>query len=70
MSQRFACSGQSTGVSALASFLPKKSQGRSPSEWTDLHLITRQGMPHEISHVMPHKISSAICLIKKILNCE
>ena len=26
--------GQSTGVSALASFLPKKSQGRSPSEWT------------------------------------
>ena len=27
-----AWSGQSTGVSALASFLPKKSQGRSPSE--------------------------------------
>jgi len=27
MSQLFACSGQSTGVSALASFLPKKSQG-------------------------------------------
>ena len=26
--------GQSTGVSALASFLPKKSQGWSPSEWT------------------------------------
>ena len=26
--------GQSTGVSALASFLPKKSQGLSPSEWT------------------------------------
>ena len=25
---------QSTGVSALASFLPKKSQGWSPSEWT------------------------------------
>ena len=25
--------GQSTGVSALASFLPKKSQGWSPSEW-------------------------------------
>ena len=29
MSQLFACSGQSTGVSALASFLPKKSQGWS-----------------------------------------
>ena len=26
--------GQSTGVSALASFRPKKSQGWSPSEWT------------------------------------
>ena len=26
--------GQSTGVSASASFLPKKSQGWSPSEWT------------------------------------
>ena len=34
MSQRFAWGGQSTGVSALASFLPKKSQGWSPSEWT------------------------------------
>ena len=34
MSQLFASGGQSTGVSALASFLPKKSQGWSPSEWT------------------------------------
>ena len=34
MSQHFALGGQSTGVSALASFLPKKSQGWSPSEWT------------------------------------
>ena len=34
MSQLFSWGGQSTGVSALASFLPKKSQGRSPSEWT------------------------------------
>ena len=33
-SQLFAWGGQSTGVSALASFLPKKSQGWSPSEWT------------------------------------
>ena len=35
-SQLFAWGGQSTGVSALASFLPKKSQGQSPSEWLDL----------------------------------
>ena len=34
MSQLFAWGGQSTGVSALASFLSKKSQGWSPSEWT------------------------------------
>ena len=34
MSQLFAWGGQSTGVSASASFPPKKSQGWSPSEWT------------------------------------
>ena len=34
MSQLFAWGGPSTGVSASASFLPKKSQGWSPSEWT------------------------------------
>ena len=34
MSQLFTWGGQSTGVSALASFLPRKSQGWSPSEWT------------------------------------
>ena len=36
MSQLFAWGGQSTGASALASFLPKKSQGWSPSEWISL----------------------------------
>ena len=34
MSQLFASGGQSTGVSALASFLPKNTQGWSPLEWT------------------------------------
>ena len=34
MSQLFASGGQSTGISALASFLPKKPQGWSASEWT------------------------------------
>ena len=33
MSQLFTWGGQSTGVSALASVLPKKSQGWSSSEW-------------------------------------
>ena len=39
MSQLFAWGGQSTGLSALASFLPRKSQGWSPLErtgWTRL----------------------------------
>ena len=34
VSQLFAWGGQSTVASALASFLPKKSQGWFPSEWT------------------------------------
>ena len=34
MSHLFPWGGQSTGVSALASFLPKNTQGWSPSEWT------------------------------------
>ena len=40
MSQLFAWGGQSTGVSALASFLPKDTQDWSPLEWTyDLNQI-------------------------------
>ena len=34
MTQLFAWGGQSIGVSALASVLPKNTQGWSPSEWT------------------------------------
>ena len=34
VSQLFTWGGQSTGVSALTSFLPKKFQGWSPSVWT------------------------------------
>ena len=34
MSQLFAWGGQSTGVSVLASFLPKNTQGWSPIEWS------------------------------------
>ena len=34
ISQLFPRGGQSTGVSALASLLPKNTQVRSPSEWT------------------------------------
>ena len=43
-SQLFAWGGQSTGVSALASFLPKKSQGLSPSEWTGWISLQSKGL--------------------------
>ena len=44
MSQLFAWGGQSTGVSALASFLPKKSQGWSPSGWTGWISLQSKGL--------------------------
>ena len=43
MNQLFAWGGQSTGVSALASFLPKKSQGWYPSEWTSWISLQSKG---------------------------
>ena len=43
-SQLFSWDGQSTGVSALASFLPKKSQGWSPLEWTGWISLQSKGL--------------------------
>ena len=44
MSQHFAWGGQSIGVSALASFLPRKSQGWSASEWTGWISLQSEGL--------------------------
>ena len=44
MSQLFAWGAQSTGVSVSASFLPKKSQGWSPSEWTGWISLHSKGL--------------------------
>ena len=44
VNQLFAWGGQSTGVSALASFLPKKSHGWSPSEWTGWISLQSKGL--------------------------
>ena len=44
MSQLFAWGGQSTGVSALASFLPVNTQGWSPSEWTGWISLQSKGL--------------------------
>ena len=49
MSQVFAWGGQSTGVAALASFLPKKSQGWSPSEWTGWISLQSKGLSRVFS---------------------
>ena len=44
MSQLVTWGGQSTGVSALALFLPKKCQGWSPSEWTGWISLQSKGL--------------------------
>ena len=44
MSQLFGWGGQSTGASVLSSFLPKKSQGSSPSEWTGWISLQSKGL--------------------------
>ena len=60
MSQLFTWGGQSTGVSAFASFLPKKSQGWS-SEWTDWISLQSKGLPRVFSNttVQKHQFFSA-----------
>ena len=47
--------GQSTGASALASFLPKKSQGWSPSEWTGWISLQLKGLSRVFSNTTVQK---------------
>ena len=55
MSQLFAWGGQSTGVSALASFLPKKFQGWSPLEWTGWISLQSKGLSRVFSNTTVQK---------------
>ena len=55
MSQLFAWGGQSIGVSASASFLPKKSPGRSPSEWTGWISLQSKGLSRVFSNTTVQK---------------
>ena len=55
MSQLFAWGGQTTGVSDLASFLPKKSQGWSPSEWTGWISLQSKGLSRVFSNTTVQK---------------
>ena len=50
MSQFFAWGGQSTGVSALASFLPKNTQDWSPLEWTGWISLQSKGLSSALSN--------------------
>ena len=55
MSQLFSWGGQSTGASALASFLPKKFQGWSPSEWTGWISLQSKGLSRVFSNTTVQK---------------
>ena len=61
MSQLFAWGGQSTGVSALTSFLPKNTQGWSPSEWTGWIFLQSKGLSRVFSNttIQKHQFFSA-----------
>ena len=60
VSQLFAWGGQSTRASALASFLPKKSQGWSPSGWTGWISLQSKGLSRvfSITTVQKHQFFS------------
>ena len=55
MSQLFAWGGQSTGVSALASFLPKNTQDWSPLEWTGWISLQSKGLSRVFSNTTVQK---------------
>ena len=58
VSQLNAWGGRSTGVSALVSFLPKKSQGWSPSEWTGWISLQSKGLSTVFSTPLFKSINS------------
>ena len=59
-SQLFAWGGQSTGVSASASFLPKNTQGWSPSEWTSWISLQSKGLSRVFSNTTVHQFFSRV----------
>ena len=55
MNQLISWGGQSTGVSALASFLPKNTQDWSPSEWTSWISLQSKGLSRVFSNTTLQK---------------
>ena len=80
MSQLFAWGGQSTGLSALASFLPKKSQGWTLSEWTGWISLQSEGLlrvfsstrvqKHQFFGIQPSSQPNSHSILKQILHCQ
>ena len=60
MSQLFAWGGQSTEISALASFLPKKSQGWSSLEWTGWISLQSKGLARVFSNTTVQSINYSV----------
>ena len=61
MRQLFTWDGQNTGISALGSFLPKKSQDWSPLEWTGWISLQSKGLSRVFSNttVQKHQLFGA-----------
>ena len=55
VSQLITWGGQSTGVSALASVLPKNTKGWSPSEWTGWISLQSKGLSRVFSNITVQK---------------
>ena len=68
MSQLFTWGGQSTGVSTLASFLPKISQSWSPSEWIGWISLQSKGLSRVFSNttVQKHQLFGAQLFIVQL----
>ena len=60
MSQLFARGGQSTGVSALVTVLPKNTQDWSPLEWTGWISLQSKGLSRVFSNTRHHSSKASI----------
>ena len=60
MSQLFTWGGQTTGVSGLASFLPKNTQDWSPLEWTGWISLQSKGLSRVFSKPQFKSINSSV----------
>ena len=71
MSQLMTWGGQSTGASALASLLPKKSQGWSPSEWITTTNFIKKRKSQSTKNLLRRKsqpglLSVLLCLLNAV----